>query len=230
MQLAKKNRMVMKQPDLSVSRVNQERASKLFDNFMAGTKRHIEKNIAEFSTLATLKRFVSRSKNDPTDDQILEVIKRLDRDKVNSQIAMQVAEYCQSKAQNLQRITLIKLIPFFVGMLGMIVLSTLALTVRPLAITNPDMYKYLIPMVIFLPLLVWGMMRRKEAKLDMISINVVLQGATAYASAKLQGKGQIAAMQNLDEMRRRAKSMEKKTKDKPKSKEKSKDSKDSPKS
>jgi hypothetical protein len=68
-------------------------------------------------------------------------------------------------------------------------------------------------MICFIPLFVWGIARRKSAKLDMISINVVLQGATAYASAKMQGKGQIAAMQNLDEMRRKAKSMEKKQKE-----------------
>ncbi len=73
-------------------------------------------------------------------------------------------------------------------------------------------------MIFFLPLLIWGIIRRKSAKLDMISINVVLQGATAYASAKMQGKGQIGAMQNLDEMRRKAKSMDKKSKESKKEK------------
>jgi len=213
MQIAKKNRNSIQQPDFSVSKVNQERATKLFDNFMNATKRTIEKNISEFSTLSAIKRLLKGSKNDPTDAQILEVIKRLDRDKINSQIAIQISEFCQIKAQNLQKITLLKLIPFFIGSLGLLVLGTLTLTVKPLSFQNPEIYKFLIPMVFFIPLLIWGIVRRKSAKLDMISINVVLQGATAYASAKMQGKGQIAAMQNLDEMRRKAKSMEKKQKE-----------------
>lgn len=213
MQIAKKNRNSIQQPDFSVSKVNQERATKLFDNFMNATKRTIEKNISEFSTLSAIKRLLKGSKNDPTDAQILEVIKRLDRDKINSQIAIQISEFCQIKAQNLQKITLLKLIPFFIGSLGLLVLGTLTLMVKPLSFQNPEIYKFLIPMVFFIPLLIWGIARRKSAKLDMISINVVLQGATAYASAKMQGKGQIAAMQNLDEMRRKAKSMEKKQKE-----------------
>jgi hypothetical protein len=213
MQIAKKNRNSIQQPDFSVSKVNQERATKLFDNFMNATKRTIEKNISEFSTLSAIKRLLKGSKNDPTDAQILEVIKRLDRDKINSQIAIQISEFCQIKAQNLQKITLLKLIPFFIGSLGLLVLGTLTLMVKPLSFQNPEIYKFLIPMVFFIPLLIWGIVRRKSAKLDMISINVVLQGATAYASAKMQGKGQIAAMQNLDEMRRKAKSMEKKQKE-----------------
>jgi hypothetical protein len=213
MQIAKKNRNSIQQPDFSVSKVNQERATKLFDNFMNATKRTIEKNISEFSTLSAIKRLLKGSKNDPTDAQILEVIKRLDRDKINSQIAIQISEFCQIKAQNLQKITLLKLIPFFIGSLGLLVLGTLTLMVKPLSFQNPEIYKFLIPMVFFIPLLIWGIVRRKSAKLDMISINVVLQGATAYASAKMQGKGQIAAMQNLDEMRRKVKSMEKKQKE-----------------
>lgn len=213
MQIAKKNRNSIQQPDFSVSKVNQERATKLFDNFMNATKRTIEKNISEFSTLSAIKRLLKGSKNDPTDAQILEVIKRLDRDKINSQIAIQISEFCQIKAQNLQKITLLKLIPFLIGSLGLLVLGTLTLMVKPLSFQNPEIYKFLIPMVFFIPLLIWGIARRKSAKLDMISINVVLQGATAYASAKMQGKGQIAAMQNLDEMRRKAKSMEKKQKE-----------------
>ncbi len=204
---------MIKQPDFSVSKVNQERATKLFENFMNATKRNIEKNISEFSTLSALKRLLKGSKNDPTDAQILEVIKRLDRDKINSQIAIQISEFCQIKAQNLQKITLLKLIPFFIGSIGLVVLGSLTLMVKPLSLQNPEIYKFLIPMLIFIPLFVWGILRRKSAKLDMISINVVLQGATAYASAKMQGKGQIAAMQNLDEMRRKAKSMEKKQKE-----------------
>jgi|GEM_PF-1602513 hypothetical protein len=213
MQISKKNRTMIKQPDFSVSKVNQERATKLFENFMNATKRNIEKNISEFSTLSALKRLLKGSKNDPTDAQILEVIKRLDRDKINSQIAIQISEFCQIKAQNLQKITLLKLIPFFIGSIGLVVLGSLTLMVKPLSLQNPEIYKFLIPMLIFIPLFVWGILRRKSAKLDMISINVVLQGATAYASAKMQGKGQIAAMQNLDEMRRKAKSMEKKQKE-----------------
>ena len=54
MQIAKKNRNSIQQPDFSVSKVNQERATKLFDNFMNATKRTIEKNISSLAIEAVM--------------------------------------------------------------------------------------------------------------------------------------------------------------------------------
>ena len=68
------------------------------------------------------------------------------------------------------------------------------------------------PLAFFIPLLIWGMNKRKEAKVDMLAINVLMQASSAYSSAKMQGKGSIAAMQNLSEMRTRSKKLEEKNK------------------
>ncbi len=214
MQVMKKSKQSMQGPDFSVSKVNREKAEKLFDNFYNGTLREIKRDKKSFSSIAMIKRMISKTGEDPSDKCAVEVVTRLQRDKVNSQIALQIAEICQNKAQNLQKTTLIKMIPFFAGIIGVSVLAVLAFTVRPLSLENPDLIKYLIPQVLFLPLLVWGFVRRGEAKFDMITANIVMQGSSAYASAKMQGKSRVGAMQNLQEMKRKAKALEQKQNEK----------------
>lgn len=211
----------MQQPDFTVSKINREKAEKLFDNFYNGTLREIKRQKKAFSSFAMISRMLKKTGDDPTDKAAMEVVSRLERDKVNSQIAIQIAEICQSKAQNLQKVTMIKMIPFFIGIIGVSILGVLAFMAKPLSFDNPDFVKFLIPQVLFVPLLIWGFLRRGEAKFDMITANVVLQGSSAYASAKMQGKGKVGAMQNLQEMKRRAKSVEENQK-----KEKKKTSKD----
>lgn len=215
-----KAKMVMKQPDLSVSKGDAEKADKLFDNFANGALREVSREASSFSTWSMIRRMLAKSKIDPSEKHIFEIIKRMDKDKVPAPVALHISETATRKIQNLQKITLIKMIPFFVGMLGLIILGGLILATKPLLFTNPVIQRYLIMLALMIPLLVWGLRQRKDAKFDMIATNILLQASSAYASAKFQGKGQIAAMQNLDEMRRRAKSMEAKNKAEAKSKDK----------
>lgn len=214
MQVSKKSKMTIQQPDLTVTKANQEKAGKIYDNFVNGVIRQVKGELGAFSTWATIMRFVTKSKVDPSEKHIYEVIKRFERDKVNSQVALQISDITTRKAQSLHKITLIKMIPFLAGMLGMIVLISLTIATRPLEFSNPTIQKYLIISAIFLPLFIWGYFKRGEAKLDMVATNILLQASSAYASAKMQGKGGIAAMQNLGQMRRKAKAMEQKNKDK----------------
>lgn len=205
--------MTIQQPDLTVTKANQEKAGKMYDNFVNGVIRQVKGELGVFSTWATIMRFVTKNKVDPSEKHIYEVIKRFERDKVNSQIALQISDITTRKAQSLQKITLIKMIPFLAGMLGMIVLISLTIATRPLEFSNPTIQKYLIISAIFFPLFIWGYFKRGEAKLDMVATNILLQASSAYASAKMQGKGGIAAMQNLGQMRRKAKAMEQKSKE-----------------
>lgn len=208
--------MVMKQPDLTVSKANQEKAEKLYGNFVAGVTRQVKDEMSSFSTWSTLMRMIRKDKADPSEKHIYEVVKRMEKDKVHSQVALQISEMTTKKAENLQKLTLIKMIPFLLGMLGLIILTSLTFAAKPLSFTNPSIQIYAIAAAVFLPLTIWGYFKRGEAKLDMVATNILLQASSAYASAKMQGKSAIAAMQNLDQMRRKAKAMEEKNKKKKK--------------
>jgi uncharacterized membrane protein YqjE len=208
MQVTNKSKTIMRQPDLSISKANEEKGIKVFDNYMNGARRQVTRDAASFSTWSQVRRLVTKTKIDPSEKHIFEIVKRMEKDKVHSQVALQLTEMTTTKAQNLQKLTLIKMIPFFLAILGLIVVTALILVTRPLAFSNPIVQRYLIISAIFIPMLIWGLKRRTEAKMDMLATNIFLQAASAYASAKLQGKGQIAAMQNLEEMRRKAKTME----------------------
>lgn len=202
----------MRQPDLTVSKGDAEKADKLFDNFANGALREVMREARSFSTWSFVRRLISKNKIDPSEKHIFEIIKRMDKDKIPAPVALHISETATAKMQNLQKITLIKMIPFFVGTLGVLILLGLIFSTKPLSFANPVLLRYLIVLGIMLTLLVWGFLQRKKAKFDMIAGNILLQASSAYASAKFQGKGQIAAMQNLEEMRRKAKTMEAKAK------------------
>jgi len=212
MQVTKKNKATIQRPDFTVSKANQEKAGQIYQNFFTGTKRQLEKNKGNFSTFSMVKRAIAKDKNDPTDAQILDVIKRFEKDKVHSQVAIQLSETAQGQAQNMQKLTLIKMIPFFISLIGILVLGTLAAMQRPFDIQSFEVLRYLIPVGILVPVFIWGMLKRTEAKFEMLTVNILLQASSAYAAAKMQGKGSVAAMQNLGEMRRKSKAMEEKSK------------------
>jgi len=212
MKTMRKNKSVFQQPNMEISKNDMAKSEKLYGNFYEGTRRQVKSNIKKFSTISMLKNQFSKNKEDASDSIILEVIKRMEKDKLQSTIAMNIAEKCQTQAQNIQKTSLIKMIPFLVALLGIIVCVSLALGVRPLSFTNPSLLMFTAPLIAFIPLLIWGSAKRKDAKVDMLTINILMQASSAFASAKMQGKGAIAAMQNLGEMRTRSKKLEEKNK------------------
>jgi hypothetical protein len=220
MQVTKKSKTTMQRPDFSVSKANQEKASQIFQNFFTGTKRQLEKDKASFSSFAMIKRIFSKNKVDPSNNHILEVIKRFEKDKLHSQVAIQLSETAQKQAQNMQKLVLIKMIPFIIASIGFFVFAVLTLMQKPLSITSFETLRFLIPCLLLVPVMIWGSLQRSSAKFDMLSLNILLQASSAYATAKMQGKGAVAAMQNLTEMRRRAKSMDEKAKSAKKDKKK----------
>lgn len=205
----KKTKMVMQAPDLSVSKANQERADKLIGNFLNATERQVKEDIKSFSTTSAVWRLIKKDKTDPSQRIILETIKRMEKDKIHSQVGLQISEITGNKLQAFQQSMIFKMIPYLVGLLGISILTVLVLTTKPLDLGNPVLQRYLLILGAFIPLFIWGLVQRKKAKIEMLSTNILLQAATAYASAKMQGKGQVGALQNLAEMKRRAKSLEK---------------------
>jgi hypothetical protein len=212
MKTMRKNKSAFQQPNMDISKNDIAKVDKLYGNFYEGARRQVKTDIKKFSTFSMLKNQFSKKKEEASDSLILEVIKRMERDKLQANIAINMAEKCQGQAQNIQKSSLIKMIPFLIASLGIIVCISLALSTRPLNFSNQSLIMYLAPLALFIPLFFWGSMKRLDAKIDMLTINVLMQAASAYSSAKMQGKGAIAAMQNLGEMRSRSKKIEEKNK------------------
>jgi hypothetical protein len=215
----KKNKMSIQSPDLSVNKANQEKAYKLIENFQNASQRQIKERLKDYSTWTTIIKLLKKDKSDPSEKQVLEVIKRMERDKLHYQVALQMSEITGKQAENWQKAMLIKMIPYFIGLLGIIILSSLIIGSKPLNLENPSVIRYSIILPVFIGLFIWGFLKRRTAKIEMLASNILLQAASAYASAKMQGKSHVAAMQNLTEMKRRAKAQDAKSKEK-KSKEK----------
>ncbi len=211
---AQMQQVKMKQPDLSVSKGNQEKAGKLIGNFINATEKRLKPNMGKFSTLSSILGFIRKKKEDASDEFVIEVIKRMEQDKLHPQVALQISEVLMNNLQNMQKAMIFKILPFLAGFLGTSIMAILIATSDPLNLQNPWVQKYLIALAIFLPLLIWGNFTRGKVKRDMLASNIVFQGASAFASAKLQGKGKVGALQNLAEMKRRAKQEENKSKKK----------------
>lgn len=218
----KKAKMVMQAPDLSISKANQEKAQKLYSNFVIAIKRQLDSVKSEFSTFKTLLRTIKSEKKDPAEPQILEVIRRMQKDKLHAQVAFQLSEMASANLQNMQKTMIVKMIPYFIGLLGVLISVFLVAMERPFEVTNPQLQRDLMIFVPMLLVFVWGLRQRAAMKFDMLALNIMFQASSAYGSAKIQGKGEIAAMQNLAEMKRRAASMEEKEKSKGKKEKKKK--------
>lgn len=212
MQQVKRNKVSIQQPDLRVSKNNQKKAEDLFDNFLNGIKRELKKDLRSFSLFASIKRLITKDKTDPASKHVVEVVKRMEKDKMHSQIALQLSETATMQIQNMQKLVLVKMIPFFLSSIGMIICVALASRVRPWDFNNFELQKFLIPLAIILPVFIWSLSKRKEVKVDMLAINILLQSSSAFASAKMTGQGTVAAMLNLEQMKRKAEKLSKKKK------------------
>ncbi|MFN5847429.1 MAG: hypothetical protein ACK43K_02970, partial [Chitinophagales bacterium] len=104
----KKSQTQFTQPDFSLGRNEQDKAEQLYNNFYQGTRRQIEKDLKQFSTLNSIKRIFNKTLADPNDGQILEVVKRMEKDKLLAPMAFYIANKCQSQVFNLQKAILIK--------------------------------------------------------------------------------------------------------------------------
>ncbi len=212
MKTMRKNKSVFQRPDFAISKNELDKVDKFYSNFYQGTKRQIQENIKSFSTIKMLKNRFSKKNDDPSDLHILEIVRRMEKDKLQANIAMNIAEKAQNQAQNMQSSSLIKMIPYLVALLGIIVCISLIVAMRPFELSNPNLIMYSAPLVLFIPLFIWGSKARKDAKVDMLTINMLMQAASAYSSAKMQGKGAVAAIQNLSELRTKSKKIEEKNK------------------
>ena len=198
-------------PDISIDQNAENKAYQLITNFSNGIVRQIEKNPKDFSTWKTIMRQIKKEEpsSDPADKVIFESVKRMEKDKITAQVALAMSQIAERRAKNAQASSFMKMLPYFIGLAGILVMSILTFFFSgELSFANPAIVRNLLVSTIFIGLLVWGMVQRKTFKFDILSASILHQACSAYAAAKMQGKGAVGALQNLEEMRVRAKSMQ----------------------
>ena len=215
-----RQKSTFQRPDLSISKGAEDKAYHLIENFNNGIIRQVKSNSSEFSTFKTLaRRFNKDTSPDPSDKIIFDSIKRMEKDKVQAQVALAMSQIAERRAQNIQSSSLVKMIPYFIGIAGLITMLVLSLFFSgDLSFSNPVITRNLIISTIFTGLLIWGVIQRKSFKYDILAASILHQVCSSYAAAKMQGKGAVGALQNLEEMRTRSKSMQEKEKAKKKNK------------
>jgi hypothetical protein len=208
-----KNKTSFQRPDLSIDKSSEDKAYQLIDNFANGILRQVKENAKEFGTIKAIQRFLKQvTTEDPSDKIIYESIKRMDRDKISPQVSLSMSEIAMKRAQNLQKTSMIKMIPYLLGLAGLLTVIIMSFFSGPFNFTNPAVIRNLILGLLFTGLIIWGTIQRRSTKYSMITASLLHQACSAFASAKLQGKGAVGALQSLAEMRTRAKSMQTKAK------------------
>ena len=214
MKMQQRTQTKMQRPDLSVSKANQDKASRLIGNYLNATEKTVKANSSDFSMFTSLWNMITRKNLDPSEKHVLEIVKRMEKDKLHSQVALQITDITMNRVQNMQKAMIFKVIPYLLGIVATGVLLVLIFMAEPRTFENPLIQKYLLGLVFSLILLGYGAMSRNKVKTEMIASNLLFQASSAFATAKMQGKGSLGAMQSLAEMKKRAKSEEKKSKKK----------------
>ncbi len=180
----------------------EDKTQQLITNYLNYANKHILDNKNNFSSWNTVyHRFIKKDNFDPAFDYTKEIIKRMERDKLTSQVAMQIAERLMPQVQGIRKEVLIMGIPMLVGGILLIVFSLLFSFARPFNFSNPFIIGYFMGMFISSVLFGFGMFRRKKVKLSTLTNTMLYQACTAYGAAKMQGQGSFGAFRILEEMK-----------------------------
>lgn len=155
-----KNKISFQRPDLSIDKSSEDKAYQLIDNFANGILRQVKENAKEFGTIKAIQRFLKQvTSEDPSDKIIYESIKRMDRDKISSQVSLSMSEIAMKRAQNLQKTSMIKMIPYLLGLAGLLTVIIMSFFSGPFNFTNPAVLRNLILGVLFTGLIIWELYR-----------------------------------------------------------------------
>ena len=146
-------------------------------------------------------RFIKKDKIDPAFDYTKEIIKRMERDKLSSQVSMQIIETLMPDVQNMKKDVLIMAIPMIIGVILLLVFSILLAFTKPFSLSNAFIIYYSIGLFIGAVLFGFGMLQRTKVKLNTLSRTMLFQACTAYGAAKMQGQGSFGAFRILEEMK-----------------------------
>ena len=177
-------------------------SNQLINNYINHAQKYILDHKKSFSSWGTIyHKFIKKDKVDPAFDYTKEIIKRMERDKVTSQIAMQITEVIMPEMQNIKKEIILMILPLIFGFILLVTFSFLFSFTRPFNLSNPYVIYYSIGIFVSSVLFGFGMIMRKKVKLKTLSKTMLFQASTAYGAAKMQGQGSFGAFRILEEMR-----------------------------
>ena len=179
-----------------------DKTTQIINNHISHAQKYINEHTKDFSSWNTIyHKFVKKDKIDPSFDYTKEIIKRMERDRLTSQAAMQIAETLMPDIQNIKKDVLIMAIPMVLGFTLLITFITLLGFTKPLNLTNQFVIYYGVGIFIGSILFGFGMFQRKNVKLKTLTKTMLFQACTAYGAAKMQGQGSFGAFRILEEMK-----------------------------
>ncbi len=179
-----------------------DRTKQIINNYITHAEKYISENKKMFSSWNSIyNKFIKKTNFDPSTDYTKEIIKRMEKDKMTSQTAMNIAEVLMPEMQNVRKDILIMGIPFLLGVISAIVLTFLIIFSKPLGLNNPYVLGYSIGLCISAILIGFGSVQRKKIKNKTLTNMMLFQACTAYGGAKMQGQGSFGAFRLLEEMK-----------------------------
>ncbi len=180
----------------------EDKIQQIINNYLNHSKKFILDHKKDFSSWSMIyHKFIKKDKVDPAFDYTKEIIKRMEKDKITSQISMQIIETLMPDVQNMKKDVLIMAIPMIVGVILLITFSLLLIFTKPFNLSNPFVIYYSIGLFIGSISFGFGMLQRTKVKLNTLTRTMLFQACTAYGAAKMQGQGSFGAFRILEEMK-----------------------------
>lgn len=179
-----------------------EKTIQIMNNHINHAQKFILEHKKDFSSWNTIyHKFIKKDNVDPSFNYTKEIIKRMERDKVSSQVAMQITETLMPEMQGIKKQIIFMVIPMALGFSLLITFTFLFSFARPFTISNPFLIYWGIGMLVSGIILMFGLIQRNKIKLQTLTKSMLFQACTAYGAAKMQGQGSFGAFRILEEMK-----------------------------
>lgn len=180
----------------------EDKTKQIINNYVTHAEKYMSENKKDFSSFGTIyHKFIKKDKVDPAFDYTKEIIKRMEKDKMSSQTAMNIAEVLMPEMENIKKEVLIMAIPMVLGIVLLITFGLLLAFCKPFNLSNPYVIGYGAGLFIATVAFSFGMSRRVRVKNKTLTNMMLFQACTAYGAAKMQGQGSFAAFRFLEEMK-----------------------------
>ena len=115
-----------------------DKTKQIINNYISHAQRYVLEHKKDFSSWNTIyNKFIKKNNTDPAFEYTKEIIKRLERDKVSSQSAMQMVETIMPEVKGMKKEVIIMVVPMILGAILLITFSLLISFTRPLNLSNP---------------------------------------------------------------------------------------------
>lgn len=179
-----------------------DKVKQIINNYLNHAQKHVIENKKDFSSWSTIyRKFIKKENFDPSFEHTKEIIKRMEKDKIVSQVAMQIAETIAPELQGIKKRIILMAIPLVLGLILLVTFSFLFAFCKPFNIANPHVIYWALGMFTGGIIFGFGLFQRKKIKLFTLSRSMLFQASTAYGAAKMQGQGSFGAFRILEEMK-----------------------------